>query len=196
MGEEDIPAESDAADPLAAAFVAAGDRTPPARTRKRPRRAQYEEDLVHIAVPARYLPHITQLLLELDQQARPLPKPERKPAAPPAKQPANWPVEELRSFSRGRTLTHRTIFGILDVLAERPDTRIKVADVAAAAQVPLEKVIGALAGLTRLVKSRHDYAALGPPLDRIATPSPDKGMEVFLSLTSEQASRWKSVRFG
>ena len=153
-----------------------------------------EQKLVHIAVPAAYVDHIARLIAELDSKRRPLPPPERRPAPPKHPTTGDWPVEELQRFAQGRSRTHQTIIAVLDLLAERPDQAHLVSDIAMALRVPMDKLVGALGGLTRIVKAYHDYQVYGLPLRRTVGRSPGAETQVSLSMGVEQARRWKVAR--
>ena len=128
-------------------------------------------DLVHLAVPVEYLGHIARLIEELERRPRPLPPPPRRSRGGGGEQRTEWPLRELRRFAQGRSRTHQTVAAILDLLADRPGRWMPVGEIATALGSPVEKVIGALGGLTRVVKANHDYAAYGLPLQRSSQPS-------------------------
>jgi hypothetical protein len=151
------------------------------------------DDLVHLAVPAEYVDHIVRLIEDLDRRARPIP-PVRRPRAVDVSAGAEWPVEELRRFAEGRSRTHVTVLAILDLLSDRPGQQLPVSDIAAALGSPIDKIIGALGGLTRIVKTYHDFPALGLPLRRVTQPVPGHSATVYYSVTADQARRWKDVR--
>ncbi|WFE22116.1 hypothetical protein O7621_01705 [Solwaraspora sp. WMMD937] len=151
------------------------------------------DDLVHLAVPAEYVSHIARLIEELDQRPRPIPKPARR-ARSTARAAKEWPVEELRRFAQGRSRTHQTVFAILDLLAEHPGETMSVGDLAARLGSPVDKVIGALGGLTRIVKAYHDYPRWGLPLQRMARTGSGRSGAVGYQLPAEQARRWRLVR--
>jgi hypothetical protein len=150
-------------------------------------------DLVHLAVPAEYVEHIVRLIEDLDRQERPVP-PARRPRPAEIRPGAEWPAEELCRFAQGRSRTHITVIAILDLLAERPGQRLLVSDIAHELGSPLDKIIGALGGLTRIVKAYHDYPKLGLPLRRVTVPVPGRPVGVYYSVTPELARRWKDVR--
>ncbi|MFY1696261.1 hypothetical protein O7623_24335 [Solwaraspora sp. WMMD791] len=148
---------------------------------------------MHLAVPAEYVGHIARLIEELDQRPRPIPKPARRPRVT-TRAVREWPVEELRRFAQGRSRTHQTVFAILDLLASRPGETLAVGDLAAALDSPVDKVIGALGGLTRIVKAYHDYPKWGLPLQRVPRSEPGRSGAVAYRVTAEQARRWRQVR--
>lgn len=103
-------------------------------------------------------------------------------------------MEELRRFAQGCSRTHETVAAILDLLSGMPDQRLPVGEIAARLGSPVDKVIGALAGLTRIVKAYHDYPLLGLPLQRVTQSVPGRSATVSYSVTAEQARRWQAVR--
>ena len=144
---------------------------------------------------AAYVPHIAQLIQDLDRQQRPLPALERR--TKPPKHPAEtWPAAELQRFTQGKTRTHKTMILVLDLLARRPEHWHPVTGLAEALHLPLDKVVGALGGLTRVVKAHHDYHTLGLPIRRLIHREPGDAKQVLLSMGSEQARRWNAVRRG
>lgn len=149
---------------------------------------------MHLAVPAEYVDHIARLIEELDQRPRPIPKPARRNRSAATREPKEWPIEELRRFAQGRSRTHQTVFAILDLLSGSPGETMAVGDLAAQLGSPVDKVIGALGGLTRIVKAYHDYPKWGLPLQRIARTEPGRSGAVAYRLTAEQARRWRLVR--
>ncbi|BCJ69097.1 hypothetical protein [Polymorphospora rubra] len=151
-------------------------------------------DLVHLAVPAEYVNHIVRLIEDLDQRNRPLPPPAPRPRPAGPRHDREWPVEELRRFAQGRSRTHETVVAILDLLSDLPDQRLRVAEIAARLGSPADKIIGAMAGLTRIVKAYHDYPALGLPLRRVTQPAAGRSGSVSYTVTAEQARRWKAAR--
>nr|MDT0660270.1 hypothetical protein [Micromonospora sp. DSM 115978] len=152
------------------------------------------DELVHLAVPAEYVDHIARLIEELDQRSRPLAPPARRVKRAVVRHGKEWPVEELSRFAEGRSRTHETVFAILDLLSDRPGERLLVGEIADRLGSPVDKVIGALGGLTRIVKAYHDYPLLGLPLDRVSQPVPGRSAGVYYSLGVEQARRWRQVR--
>lgn len=152
-----------------------------------------DDDLVHLAVPAAYVDHIVALIEDLDRRARPLPTIRRH--RPVGVVPdVEWPVEELSRFAQGRSRTHVTVIAILDLLSAHPGQRFLVSDLATALGSPPDKIIGALGGLTRIVKAYHDYPRLGLPLRRVSEPVPGRPAIVRYSVDAEQAQRWRAVR--
>ncbi|MDG4833680.1 hypothetical protein O7627_30865 [Solwaraspora sp. WMMD1047] len=147
-----------------------------------------------LAVPAEYVDHIARLIEELDKRPRPLDPPARRIRPTVVRHGKEWPVEELRRFAEGRSRTHETVSAILDLLSARPGERLLVGDIAAELDSPVDKVIGALGGLTRIVKAYHDYPMLGLPLDRVSKPVPGRSAGVYYSVGAEQARRWRQVR--
>ncbi|MFC7547264.1 hypothetical protein [Plantactinospora sp. GCM10030261] len=152
------------------------------------------EEFVHLAVPAEYVDHIARLIEDLDRRPRPIPRPAPRSQTARARHGREWPVAELRRFANGRSRTHRTVTAILDLLSERPGHRLPVGDIAAELGSSVDKVIGAMGGLTRIVKSHHDYATYGLPLQRTSGTRPDRSAAVYYSVTPEQARRWLRVR--
>jgi hypothetical protein len=86
------------------------------------------------------------------------------------------------------------MIAVLDLLAERPDRAHLVGDIAMTLRVPMDKVVGALGGLIRIVKAYHYYQAYGLPLCRTVGRSPGTETQVSLSMSVEQARRWKMAR--
>ncbi|WP_147252671.1 hypothetical protein [Micromonospora endolithica] len=152
-----------------------------------------QTNLVHIAVPVEYVGHIARLIEDLDRVARPLPRPSQRTRGA-AVTGREWPVRELRRFAQGRSRTHQTVAAILDLLAVRPGQRLPVGDIAAELGMSVEKVIGALGGLTRIVKAYHDYPTYGLPLQRITDSAGGRSAVVSYALSAEQARRWRIVR--
>ncbi|MDG4768246.1 hypothetical protein O7632_29770 [Solwaraspora sp. WMMD406] len=150
-------------------------------------------DLVHLAVPAEYVDHIARLIEELDQRTKPLAKPARRRRSN-TRSAKEWPVEELRRFAQGRSRTHQTVCAILDLLSARPGEALPVGDLAAELGSPVDKVIGALGGLTRIVKAYHDYPTWGLPLQRVPRVESGRPAGVSYQVTAEQARRWRTVR--
>ena len=148
---------------------------------------------MHLAVPAEYVDHIVRLIEDLDRQQRPV-RPARRPRPTDVHAAREWPVEELRRFAQGRSRTHLTVLAILDLLSDRPGQPFAVSDIATALGFPVDKIIGALGGLTRVVKTYHDYPTLGLPLRRVTQPVPGRSAGVYYSVTPGQARRWKEVR--
>lgn len=149
--------------------------------------------MILVAVPVAYVPHVARLLAELEAQDRPRPVARPRLRPKPRQRGADWPVEDLRRLSRGRSATHRTIVAVLDALAAQPGKLFTVVELAANTGLPRQKITGAFAGLTRLLKAHYDYASYGLPFARISHP---EGMpnEVYYTVDEQQAARWRQTR--
>ncbi|KXK62221.1 hypothetical protein E1091_00765 [Micromonospora fluostatini] len=152
-----------------------------------------DSELVHIAVPAAYVPHVAALLAELDGwggEARPAPR-QPRPRPPEA---VEWPTPELSRFARGRSKSHDTVLRMLDLLATRPGEWFSAEEVCAAIAVPRHRLGGALAGVSRMLRSHPAYRDLGLPLNRYVPSSLDGETGTFYWVSPEQARRWRQVR--
>ncbi|RKN50342.1 hypothetical protein D7223_00560 [Micromonospora endolithica] len=159
-----------------------------------PATVDQDSDVVMVAVPVAYVAHVARLLAELDAEAKPRPVP-RGPLRPKEQPPARpWPVEDLRRLSTGRSLTHRTVIQVLDALARRPGELLSSPELAAEAGTTRDKIVGAFAGLTRLLKAHYDFPALGLPFTRVAGGPEGRPPEMFYRLDEEQAMRWRQAR--
>ncbi|GGM13296.1 MULTISPECIES: hypothetical protein [Micromonospora] len=150
-------------------------------------------ELVHIAVPAAYLPHVAALLAELDgwgEAVRPVPR-QPRPQPPESVQ---WPVADLRRFASGRSKSHGTVLRMLDLLATRPGQWLSAEEVCATIRVPRQQLGGALAGVSRMLRSHPGYRDLGLPLNRYVPSSLDGETGTFYWLGPEQARRWRQIR--
>ncbi|SCL13969.1 IclR helix-turn-helix domain [Micromonospora nigra] len=161
------------------------------------------DDVLLVAVPTAYVPDVVRLLAELEAERRPVPAPEssRPPraAAPrhgprPQHRGGQWPVEQLRRFSRGRSSTHRTVIAVLDTLAADPGRAFTLTELAAATGMPREKLVGAFAGLTRLLKAHFEYERHGLPFARITGRPDGSPNDVSYLVTKKQAASWQRVR--
>ncbi|MFI6162962.1 hypothetical protein ACIA59_23805 [Micromonospora haikouensis] len=159
------------------------------------------DEIVLVAIPRAHLSRLAALLAELDAEivepgrvasrtvAPPVPAAELSPPLP-----QDWPVEDLRRFAAGRSASHRTIVAVLDVLATEPDRPFAMAELTQRTGLTRSKIVGALAGLTRLVKAHYDYARFGLPLTRIIE-QPEGTPKVFsYTLSARQALRWRDAR--
>lgn len=149
--------------------------------------------MVAVMVPAEYVPHVARLIAELDSKRGALAPPDRHSLAP-KQHVADWPVEELRRLSAGRSRSLQTVLPVLDYLAEQPEVFHRVPDIVAALGLPPERITGAMAGLTRIVKAHHDFAAWGLPVHRRLTREPGSTQMVSYSMSTVQADRWRQVR--
>jgi hypothetical protein len=150
-------------------------------------------ELVHIAVPAAYVQHVAALLAELEgwgAEVRPAPRQPRP--RPPAT--VEWPTAELRRFARGRSKSHGTMLRMLDLLCTRPGEWFSAEEVCAAIKVPRHRLGGALAGVSRMLRSHPTYRDLGLPLNRHVPSSLDGETGTFYWVSPEQARRWQEVR--
>ncbi|MEU0077657.1 hypothetical protein ABZY58_07070 [Micromonospora tulbaghiae] len=156
--------------------------------------AERDSDVVLVAVPVAYVPHVARLLAELDAESKPRPAP-RGPLRPRAEpQAIPWPVGELRRLSNGRSLTHRTVVQVLDALARRPGELLSGQELAGAAGTTREKLVGAFAGLTRLLKAHYDFSSLGLPFTRVPGGPEGRPPEMYYRIDEEQARRWRRAR--
>lgn len=155
-----------------------------------------DEELVSLAIPAQYVEQVARLIARLEAEE----KQRRTPAEPehpgrgrrPATQLSGaWTSTDLQRLIAGRGATHQTVFQILDVLAERPDEHLSTAQVCDAIGEPKDRIKGAMAGLTRVVKAHFAYDKLGLPLNREVIP---ETRQVFYWLTMDQAVRWQAAR--
>ncbi|WP_422772059.1 hypothetical protein ACN28C_02855 [Plantactinospora sp. WMMC1484] len=147
-------------------------------------------------MPAEYVEHIARLIKDLDRRARPLAPPTRRDKPVVAPHGGEWPVDELRRFAQGRSRTHETVVAVLDLLSDRPGERLPVSEIAAELGSPVGKLIGALGGLTRIVKAYHDYQQWGLPVHRTCQSAPGRATVVYYGVSAEQARRWRLVRDG
>ncbi|WP_433528063.1 hypothetical protein ACQPYA_17005 [Micromonospora sp. CA-263727] len=151
------------------------------------------EGMVLVAVPLAYIPHVARLLADLDARQRVTPAPRRR-AEPERSEPTtDWTVDDLRRLGQGRSATHRTVAAVLDALAAEPDRLFTVRDLAQATGRPRKKIIGAMAGLTRLLKAHYDYAGRGLPFARV-TGRPEAPRELCYTVDARRAARWREAR--
>ena len=151
------------------------------------------EGVVLVAVPLAYVPHVARLLADLDARRRVAPVPRRR-SEPVRGQPAtDWTVEDLRRLSQGRSATHRTVAAVLDALAAEPGRLFTVRDLAQVTGRPRKKIIGAMAGLTRLLKAHYDYAGRGLPFARVAG-RPEAPRELCYTVDTRRAEHWREAR--
>ncbi|MEV6814256.1 hypothetical protein [Micromonospora sp. NPDC051296] len=151
------------------------------------------EGMVLVAVPLAYIPHVARLLADLDARQRVAPVPRRR--SEPERRPptTDWTVEDLRRLSQGRSATHRTVAAVLDALAAEPERLFTVPDLAQATGRPRKKIIGAMAGLTRLLKAHYDYAGRGLPFARVAG-RPEGPRELCYTVDARRAAHWREAR--
>lgn len=147
--------------------------------------------MVLVAVPLAYMPHVARLLADLDARQRIAPVPRRRSAPVPATQ--GWTVDELRRLSQGGSATHRTVAAMLDALAAEPGRQFTVQELSQATGRPRPKIVGAMAGLTRLLKAHHDYAGRGLPFDR-SPGRPEAPRELCYSVDQHRAADWRTAR--
>lgn len=100
-------------------------------------------------------------------------------------------IDRPRATDRRPGATHETVFQILDMLAERPDEHLSTAQICDAIGETKDKIKGAMAGLTRVVKAHFAYDQMGLPLNREVIP---ETREVLYWLTGYQARRWRAAR--
>lgn len=151
-------------------------------------------DLVHIAVPVAYVRHVAALLAELDRQGGTPRPPARTTRPAPPELAAGWSVAELRRFATGRSKSHRTVLRVLDLLADQPGEWLSAEAICAAVGVSRHRLGGALAGVTRMLRSHPDFRERGMPINRYVTGSLDDRAGTFYWLTPEQAQQWKLAR--
>ncbi|MBQ1024842.1 hypothetical protein [Micromonospora sp. C95] len=151
------------------------------------------EGMVLVAVPLAYVPHVARLLADLDARQRMAPVPRRRvnPVSRPPE--SEWTVEDLRQLSQGPSATHRTVAAVLDALAAEPERLFTVGDLAEVTGRPRKKIIGAMAGLTRLLKAHYDYAGRGFPFDRVPG-RPEAPRELCYTMDRVRAGRWREAR--
>ncbi|RIV37666.1 hypothetical protein D2L64_15610 [Micromonospora radicis] len=147
--------------------------------------------MVLVAVPLAYVPQVARLLADLDARQRIPPVPRHRPA--PERRVTDWTVDELRRLGQGRSATHRTVAVVLDALAAEPGRQFTVRELSQVTGRPRQKIIGAMAGLTRLLKAHHDYAGRGLPFERVAGRS-EAPRELAYRLDAERAARWREAR--
>jgi len=151
---------------------------------------------IHIAIPAKHLKAVEDLLLDLrrmEEEGIPVPRP-TGPGVDPPEFAGEWPVTELRRLSAGTTKTNATIIAVLDVLARHPDRGLPTMRISVDTGLSRQSLKGAFANLTRLLKSHFDYDELGSPFNRQAIRMPRREEEVFYWLTAAQADRWTLAR--
>jgi len=153
-----------------------------------------DDQLVHLAVPYRYLGHVSALLAELENEDKQSRRPARPAKIYPPELGGDWPQAELRRFAGGRTKSHATIVRVLDLLAEQPGERMSAVSICEATGMPMNALKGAFAGLTRLVKAHFDYSELRLPVNRHTRPSSDGEGETVYWLTGKQARQWRLAR--
>lgn len=151
-------------------------------------------ELVHIAIPARYVEPVVKLLAELQRGGKGGGRPPKSLHGDLPELAGEWSLADLRRLAAGTTRTHATIQAILDVLAEHPGERHSAATVIAATGLPADRLRGAFAGLKRLLKARS-MNSRGLPLNRHNVKS-GNDETTYYWLTDDQASQWKRVRVG
>lgn len=151
-------------------------------------------EVVHIAIPARYVEPVVNLLAELQRGDKGSGRPPKSLHGDLPELAGQWSLEDLRRLAAGTTRTQATIQVILDVLAEQPGERLSAARVVAATGLPADRLRGAFAGLKRLLKARS-MNSLGLPLNRHNVKS-GSDETTYYWLTEEQADQWKRVRAG
>ncbi|TCC00682.1 hypothetical protein E0H26_01470 [Micromonospora zingiberis] len=149
--------------------------------------------MVLLAVPLAYVPHVARLLADLDARQRITPVPRRRPRPVPDVPVRDWTVDELRRLSQGASATHRTVAAMLDALAAEPGRQFTVQELSQAIGRPRQKIIGAMAGLTRLLKAHHDYAGRGLPFDRVPG-RPEAPRELCYRVDQHRADCWRRAR--
>ncbi|MFB9849904.1 hypothetical protein ACFFMR_05850 [Micromonospora andamanensis] len=149
--------------------------------------------MVLVAVPLAYIPHVARLLADLDARQRVGPVPRRRADPAPGPAESDWTVEDLRRLSQGRSATHRTVCAVLDALAAEPERLFTVGELAEATGRPRKKIIGAMAGLTRLLKAHYDYAGRGFPFDRVPG-RPEAPRELCYTMDRVRAARWREAQ--
>ncbi|MCZ7423235.1 hypothetical protein O7605_27390 [Verrucosispora sp. WMMA2121] len=151
------------------------------------------EGMVLVAVPLAYVPHVARLLADLDARQRVAPVPRRRvdPVSRPPE--SDWTVADLRRLSQGRSATHRTVAAVLDALASEPERLFTVGELAETTGRPRKKIVGAMAGLTRLLKAHYDYAGRGFPFDRVPG-RPEAPRELCYTMDRARAARWREAR--
>lgn len=152
------------------------------------------EDVLLVAVPTAYVPDVVRLLAELESERRTVAAPRQRHGPKPQHRGSPWPVEQLRRFSRGRSSTHRTVIAVLDTLAASPGSAFTLTELVAATGMPREKLVGAFAGLTRLLKAHFEYERYGLPFARITGHPDGRPTDVSYLVTKKQAASWQRVR--
>ncbi|MBC9001740.1 hypothetical protein [Micromonospora aurantiaca (nom. illeg.)] len=145
-----------------------------------------------VAIPVRYLPHVAQLLADLQASERPAPALRTRPT--PDTTTAPWPLDDLRQLIGERSDTGRTVVAVMDALAARPRTPMTVPELAAVTGIPRERIVGALAGLTRLLKAHFDFPRLGLPFHKVIRLADGRRKEACYILPEEHAVRWRQAR--
>ncbi|RUL92352.1 hypothetical protein [Verrucosispora sp. FIM060022] len=149
--------------------------------------------MVLVAVPVAHLPHVARLLADLDARQRSAPLPRHRSTPRPDAPTQGWTVDELRRLSRGTSATHRTVAALLDALSAEPGRGFTVEELSQRTGRPRQKIIGAMAGLTRLLKAHHDYAGRGLPFDR-SPGRPEAPRELCYSVDRDRAADWREAR--
>ena len=149
------------------------------------------DDLVQLAVPRMYVAQVAQFIAELERGERPIepvaaPEPDETPGG-------DWPEDLLERFAAGTTATHQTMLAVLDELSTRPGELVAAADLAAALGITGQKLAGALAGLTRLLRAHYQYQIHGLPMTRIVRYG-HHSTELLYSVSAVQAQKWIAVR--
>lgn len=154
----------------------------------------HDPDVVLVAVPVAYVPHVARLLAELDAQQPLRPVPRHRTRRPQQSPQGLWPVEELRRLSVGGSDTHHTIVAVLDALSARPDALFTLEELAAATGVPQAKVTGAFAGLSRLIRAHFDFDRYGLPFTKVTGVPGGQAKQVHYSVDQQQAGQWRLAR--
>ncbi|MFG2062192.1 hypothetical protein ACGFIK_12310 [Micromonospora sp. NPDC048871] len=154
---------------------------------------QPDAAVVLVAVPVAYLPQVTRLLTDLEARRRHGSVSRRRPPAGPEAPAEGWTVEDLRRFSLGRSATHRTVAAMLDALAAEPGRQFTVEELSRRTGLPRQKIVGAMAGLTRVLKIHHDYPRRGLPFDRVPG-RPEAPRERCYRVDPDRAADWHAAR--
>ncbi|MFJ8435070.1 hypothetical protein ACIQ9P_27600 [Kitasatospora sp. NPDC094019] len=104
-----------------------------------------------------------------------------------------WTVEDLRTLISDRRDSVQVVVAILDILAERPGTRVGYGDLAEALKLDRTRLRGALSGFTRVLKAHYEREFW--PMWWTEVPAGEgRGSEFVYYVSDVVAKRWREAR--
>lgn len=153
------------------------------------------EEFTFIAVPNKHVPAVYRFIAELTERDDLVEPDSLVPAETQSGTPF-WTLEKLALFASDRSKTAVIMGEILDLLADRPERRLTIDELAKETERPRSQIKMIWTHLGRILRARYgtkDWPVTAKWAVHM-TPRPEGPNVVYYWLTDEQAELWKQAR--
>ncbi|GAA2656649.1 hypothetical protein [Streptomyces vastus] len=156
---------------------------------------QADQEFISVPVPREHVTKVYAFLAELAGTAESASGGEAVAEADGKYPYVEWSLEDLRRLPKTRMASVQTAVGVMDILAERPGSKMSYTSLSDLLGLKPKQLQGALAAFTRHI--HKEYGRRNWPLEwaeAAATDNPDFRTESFYTMDESIARLWKDVR--